>query len=58
MSNISFTTDFDKKIELNHDAALYSLSVSAIMRRMVDIYLSDPAFRKRVLQYNPYEGEF
>ena len=58
MSTIQFKIDYDKKLSIMHDAVQYEISLSAVLRRMVEIYLSDPTFRKRVLQYNPFIGEF
>ncbi len=58
MSTIQFKINYDKKLAVMHDAAQYEIALSVIMRRMVEIYLNDPSFRKRILQYNPMEGEF
>ena len=58
MTTIQFKIDFDKKLAVSRDAVQYEISLSTIMRRMVEIYLKDPTFRKRILQYNPVEGEF
>ena len=58
MSTIQFVIDYDKKLAVMRDAAQFEISLSTVMRRMVEIYLNDPAFRKRILQYNPMEGEF
>ena len=56
--SIQFVIDYDKKLAVMRDAAQFEISLSTVMRRMVEIYLNDPAFRKRILQYNPMEGEF
>ncbi len=58
MSTIQFVIDYDKKLAVMRDAAQFEISLSTVMRRMVEIYLNDPSFRKRILQYNPMEGEF
>ena len=58
MSTIQFVIDYDKKMAVMRDAVQYEISLSTVMRRMVEIYLNDPTFRKRILQYNPMEGEF
>lgn len=58
MSTIQFVIDYEKKLAVMRDAVQYEISLSTVMRRMVEIYLNDPAFRKRILQYNPMEGEF
>jgi hypothetical protein len=56
LTTIQFKIDYDKKTGVAHDAAKCELSLSTIMRRMVEIYLTDYDFRRRVLQYNPYSG--
>lgn len=58
MSTIQFIIDYEKKRDVMRDAVQYEISLSTIMRRMVEVYLNDPSFRKRILLYNPYEGEF
>lgn len=58
MTTIQFKIDFDRKVAVSRDAMKYEISLSTIMRRLIEIYLNDPALRKRILQYNPMEGEF
>ena len=58
MTTINFKIDSDKKLKMMHDAARSELGLSAILRRMVDLYLTDPVFRKRILQFVPHEEEF
>ena len=58
MTTIQFKIDFDRKVAVSRDAMKYEISLSTIMRRLVEIYLNDLALRKRILQYNPMEGEF
>lgn len=61
MVNIQFRIDSDKKTALMRDAMALDLSMSAIVRRLVEIYLEDQALRKRVVNYNlqqKWESEF
>ena len=58
MTTIHFMIDFDKKQKLMHDAAQCEVGLSTILRRMVDLYLADPAFRRRILLFVPCEEEF
>ena len=52
MVNIQFRIDSDSKIALMRDAMALDLSMSAIVRRLVEIYLEDQTLRKRVVNYN------
>ena len=59
--NIQFRIDSDSKTALMRDAMALDLSMSAIVRRLVEIYLEDQALRKRVVNYNlqqKWESEF
>ena len=59
--NIQFRIDSDRKNALMRDAMKLDLSMSVIVRRLVEIYLEDPALRKRVVNYNlqqKWESEF
>lgn len=61
MVNIQFRIDSDRKTALMRDAMALDLSMSAIVRRLVEIYLEDQALRKRVVNYNlqqKWESEF
>lgn len=61
MVNIQFRIDSDKKTALMRDAMALDLSMSAIVRRLVEIYLEDQTLRKRVVNYNlqqKWESEF
>ncbi len=61
MVNIQFRIDSDSKTALMRDAMALDLSMSAIVRRLVEIYLEDQALRKRVVNYNlqqKWESEF
>lgn len=61
MVNIQFRIDSDRKLALMRDAMALDLSMSVIVRRLVEIYLEDPALRKRVVNYNlakKWESEF
>lgn len=43
------------------DAMTLDLSMSVIVRRLVEMYLADPALRRRVINYNiskQWESEF
>ena len=50
--NVQFRIDYDRKLALSRDAMALDLSMSVIVRRLVEIYLADPALRKRVVNYN------
>ena len=52
MVNIQFRIDSDSKTALMRDAMALDLSMSAIVRRLVEIYLEDQTLRKRVVNYN------
>ena len=61
MVNIQFRIDSNRKTALMRDAMALDLSMSAIVRRLVEIYLEDQALRKRVVNYNlqqKWESEF
>ena len=61
MVNIQFRIDSDSKTALLRDAMALDLSMSAIVRRLVEIYLEDQTLRKRVVNYNlqqKWESEF
>lgn len=61
LDNIQFRIDSDRKNALMQDALKLDLSMSVIVRRLVEIYLEDPALRKRVVNYNlqqKWESEF
>lgn len=61
MVNIQFRIDSDRKTALMRDAMALDLSMSAIVRRLVEIYLEDQTLRKRVVNYNlqqKWESEF
>lgn len=61
MVNIQFRIDSDSKTALMRDAMALDLSMSAIVRRLVEIYLEDQTLRKRVVNYNlqqKWESEF
>jgi len=52
MVNVQFRIDYDRKTALMRDAMALDLSMSVIVRRLVEMYLEDPALRKRVINYN------
>ena len=57
LTSIHFQIDFEKKMKLIRDAASNGLPLSIILRRMVDLYLSNPSFRKTILQFVQYDEE-
>ena len=61
MVNVQFRIDYDRKLALMRDAMALDLSMSVIVRRLVEMYLEDPALRKRVVNYcitKQWESEF
>lgn len=61
MVNVQFRIDYDRKLALMRDAMALDLSMSGIVRRLVEMYLEDPALRRRVINYNiskQWESEF
>lgn len=52
MVNVQFRIDYNRKLALMRDAMKLDLSMSIIVRRLVEIYLEDPTLRKRVVNYN------
>lgn len=52
MSNVQFIMNFDKKMALVRDAAKLDLPMSVLLRRLVDVYLTDPNVRQKVINFN------
>ena len=48
MNTIQVRIDFDTKLKLIRDAEANSLSLSSLMRRLINLYLTDESVRQKV----------
>ena len=48
MNTIQVRIDFDTKLKLMRDAEANSLSLSSLMRRLINLYLTDESVRQKV----------
>ena len=61
MTNLAFKIEYDLKMRLMRDAIKKDLNMSVILRRMVQLYLTDEKVRKKVMDFernDRWEGEF
>lgn len=61
MTNLAFKIEYDLKMRLMRDAMKKDLNMSVILRRMVQLYLTDEKVRKKVMDFerkDGWEGEF
>ena len=48
MNTIQVRIDFDTKLQLMRDAEASNLSLSTLMRRLINLYLTDESVRQKV----------
>ena len=49
MNSIQVRTDYDTKLQLVHDAEVNKLTLSTLVRRLINLYLTDESVRQKVL---------
>ena len=49
MNTIQVRIDFDTKLQLLRDAEAHKLTLSTLMRRLINLYLTDENIRQKVL---------
>ena len=58
MTNLAFKIEYDLKMRLMRDAIKKDLNMSVILRRMVQLYLTDAETRRKVMNFDGWESEF
>ena len=61
MTTIAFKLDYETKLRLMRDCLQKDLNMSLVLRRMVQLYLTDEKVRKKVMDFerkDGWEGEF
>lgn len=61
MTTIAFKLDYETKLRLMRDCMQKDLNMSLVLRRMVQLYLTDEKVRKKVMDFerkDGWEGEF
>ena len=61
MTTIAFKIENDEKLRLMRDCLQKDLNMSLVLRRMVQLYLTDEKVRKKVMDFerkDGWEGEF
>ena len=48
MNSVQVRIDFDTKLKLMRDAEANKLTLSTLMRRLINLYLTDEAVRQKV----------
>lgn len=49
MNTIQVRIDYDNKLQLMRDAEANQLTISTLMRRLIQLYLTDEVVRQKVL---------
>ena len=49
MNSVQVRIDFETKLQLLRDAEANNLTLSSLMRRLINLYLADEAVRQKVL---------
>ena len=61
MTTIAVKVDYETKLRLMRDCMQKDLNMSLVLRRMVQLYLTDEKVRKKVMDFerkDGWEGEF